>query len=194
MDGINKADSDYALEKTHRTLSESIDTSQVPCVFISYQRKDEDYASEIADYIKSKEIDVYFDLDDSDLKLQRQLNNSSRVTSSIQKGLSESDYMIVIVSPTTYKSPWVPFEIGYAYDDMGHDMKILRHKGIDKRTFPQYLQVREVLNGRLALFSFINSIRSSHRIYESLKKGGKTKFSVLMLLVGWTVIWITNEL
>jgi len=175
MDGINKADKDYTFNTAIRTLSKSLNNSKVPCVFISYQRHDEDYASEIANYLKSREIDVYVDLTDMDLRLARQLNKPERVTSSIKKGLNESDYMLVIVSSTTYKSPWVPFEIGYAYESMGDNMKILRHKGLDRDSLPHYLQVREVLNGRIPLAQFVGSIRSSYRIYESLSKAGKTK-------------------
>ncbi len=106
---------------------ESISNNEVPYFFISYQRKDEEYASVVADYITSKQIDVCFDLENNDLKQINQTANPLAVTNSIKKGLNESDYMLVIVSPDTYRFSWVPFEVGYAYDMKGDKMKILRH-------------------------------------------------------------------
>jgi hypothetical protein len=175
MRGINRAIKDGdKLEKATRILFE-IQKEDVPCIFISYQRKDEKYASDVADYITSKQLDVYFDLEDNDLKQINQTANPLAVTNSIRKGLNQSQYMIVIVSPTTSTSPWVPFEVGYAFDKKGDKMKILRHKGILKSSMPAYLKVKELLNGTASLNRFLNTIRKNHFIYESLEKGGKIK-------------------
>jgi TIR domain len=174
MDGINRALKSQTLNKAWRTL-ESISNKEVPCIFISYQRKDEEYASDVADYIISKQLDVYFDLEDNDLKQINQTTNPLAVTNSIKKGLNESDYMLVIVSPNTYLSLWVPFEVGYAYDKKGDKMKILRHKGILKSSMPAYLKVRELLNGTASLNRFLRSVRQENLLYEKLEKGGKVK-------------------
>ncbi len=174
MDGINRALKSQTLNKAHRIL-ESISNNDVPCIFISYQRKDEEYAKEVANYIISKQLDVYFDIEDNDLKQINQIANPLAVTNSIRKGLNQSQYMIVIVSPTTSTSPWVPFEVGYAFDKKGDKMKILRHKGILKSSMPAYLKVKELLNGTASLNRFLNTIRKNHFIYESLEKGGKIK-------------------
>jgi len=174
MEGINRALLSQTINKAWRTL-ESISNKEVPCIFISYQRKDEDYASDIADYIISKQLDVYFDLEDNDLKQINQTRNPLAVTNSIKKGLNESDYMLVIVSPDTYRSLWVPFEVGYAYDKKGDKMKILRHKGILKSSMPAYLKVKELLNGTASLNRFLRSVRQENLLYEKLEKGGKVK-------------------
>jgi len=175
MKGINRALKTEPLEKAFRTRLESISDKDVPCIFISYQRRDEEYASDVADYIISKQLDVYFDLEDNDLKQINQTANPVAVTNAIRKGLNKSDYMIVIVSPTTATSPWVPFEVGYAFDKKGDKMKILRHKGLSKSSMPAYLKVKELLNGTASLNRFLNSIRKEHLIYETLEKGGKVK-------------------
>ncbi len=175
MEGINRALKKEPLEKAFRTLLEEVSDKDIPCIFISYQRKDEEYANDVADYITSKQLDVYFDLEDNDLKQINQTANPLAVTNSIKKGLNQSDYMVVIVSPNTYKSLWVPFEVGYAYDKKGDKMKILRHKGILKSTMPAYLRVKELLNGTASLNRFLSSIRQRHMIYEKLEKGGKVK-------------------
>ena len=175
MKGVNRALADQGLNKAFRIL-ESIEDDHVPCIFISYQRKDEGYASEVADYIMSKQIDVYFDLEDNDLKLSNQRNNPKAVTDAIRNGLNRSDYILVIVSPDTYRSLWVPFEVGYAFDKKGGKMKVLRHKGISKTSMPAYLKVKEMLHGTRALNSFLNAIRKKHHIYESLlEKGERVK-------------------
>lgn len=175
MEGINRALKNQSIEKSFREIFESINSTDVPCVFISYQRKDESYASDVAKYIMSMQVDVYFDLEDNDLKQISQIINPEAVTNAIRKGLNQSDYMIVIVSPNTYTSPWVPFEVGYAYDKKGDKMKILRHKGILKESLPSYLKVKELLDGAASLNRFLGSIRKEHFIYESLEKGGKVK-------------------
>ncbi|HKC68237.1 MAG TPA: toll/interleukin-1 receptor domain-containing protein [Bacteroidia bacterium] len=175
LEGINRALKDQRLNKAERLFS-SINNTEVPCVFISYQRDDEDYAKEVADYITSKQMDVYFDLEDNDLKKYNQANNPKAVTNAIKKGLNQSDYMLVIVSPSTYKSLWVPFEVGYAFDDKGEKMKILRHKDISKTILPSYLKVKEMLNGTISLNKFLDSVRKGRRIYENLLlKGEKIK-------------------
>lgn len=172
MEGINRALKNQKLNKAYRIL-ESISNDEVPCVFISYQRKDEEYAQEVADYITSKQLDVYFDLEDNDLKQKNQVSNPQGVTDAIRKGLNQSKYMIVIVSPNTYRSLWVPFEVGYAFDKKGDKMKILRHKGIDKDSMPSYLKVKELLHGAVSLNRFLTSIRNEHSIYESLLEKGE---------------------
>lgn len=174
MEGINRALKSQTLNKSHR-IFESISNDDVPCVFISYQRKDEEYAEEVANYIISKQLDVYFDLEDNDLKQQNQIANPKGVTNAIRKGLNQSQYMIVIVSPNTYRSLWVPFEVGYAFDKKGEKMKILRHKGIEKSKIPDYLKLKELLQGTKSLNRFLDSIRKENFIYESLEKGGKIK-------------------
>ncbi|OYZ00128.1 MAG: hypothetical protein B7Y37_11525 [Sphingobacteriia bacterium 28-36-52] len=174
MEGINRALKSQTLNKSPR-IFESISNDDVPCVFISYQRKDEEYAEEVANYITSKQLDVYFDLEDNDLKQQNQIANPKGVTNAIKKGLNQSQYIIVIVSPNTYRSLWVPFEVGYAFDKKGEKMKILRHKGIEKSRMPDYLKVKELLQGTISLNRFLDSIRKENLIYESLEKGGKIK-------------------
>lgn len=173
MKGINRVLKRQQLNRTARIILESISDDDVPCIFVSYQREDEEYAREVADYIMSKQLDVYFDLEDSDLKKGNQRNNPQGVTDSIKKGLNQSEYMIVIVSPNTYRSLWVPFEVGYAFDKKEDKMKILRHKGINKAAMPAYMKVKELLNGTTSLNRFLDSIRKTYLVYESLIEKGE---------------------
>jgi len=174
MEGTNRAlKADYIIEKSFRTFS-GIEEKLVPCFFICYQRKDEIFAKKVAEYILYKTFDVYFDLEDNDLKQKNQSSDPKFVTNAIRIGLNKSDYMIVIVSPNTYKSLWVPFEIGYAYDKIKDaNMKILRHKEIERNSMPAYLSVKEILHGTTSLNKFLNSIRKQWPIYEDLLEKGE---------------------
>ncbi|MNU46045.1 TIR domain protein [compost metagenome] len=169
MEGVNRADK---LERFIRTFSENKE-GDVPCIFISYQRNDEEYAKEIANYIKDHQIDVFLDLDDIDLQKNR---DPKSVTHSITSALNKSNYMLVIVSSSTYDSPWVPFEIGYAYDNMRDKMKILRHKNLSKFRLPEYLKTKEILNGTQSLNQFLRSVRRSRQfLYESAQLNESVK-------------------
>lgn len=167
MEGRNRADN---IDRLFRLLSEEKEEN-VPCVFISYQRKDEDFASAVADYIKDHQIDVFFDLEDINLKKS---HSPERVTNSIKEGLNKSNFMLVIVSPTTYESPWVPFEIGYAYDHMGAKMKILKHRNLPESGLPDYLKTKDLLHGFQSLNSFLAIVRSQYELYESIIQKGHT--------------------
>lgn len=157
MKGINRAEKGI---KESRLYTESKDKN-TPCIFISYQRKDEEFVEKVVDFIKEQSIDVYFDLED--IKLAKQ-NDPKMVTNAITKGLNESNYMVVVTSENTYKSPWVPFEIGYAYVSMGNNLKMLKHKNQSK--VPDYLKVKELMNNFADLRIFLQSIQNSHNISE----------------------------
>jgi hypothetical protein len=115
----------------------------IKCVFISHQQRDKDAAKKIADYLINIGIDVYFDNYDKDLKIHHQTNNAKAVTDSIRKGINNSSHMLVIVSPNTLHSTWVPFEIGYGYDKT--DLNVLCLKGIPKGSLPEYLKSAEIV-------------------------------------------------
>ncbi len=167
MEGRNRANH---LDRTFRLLSEERETD-VPCIFISYQRKDEEFASAVADYIKEHQMDVFFDLEDINLKKS---NSPELVTNSIKAGLNKSNFMLVIVSPTTYESPWVPFEIGYAYDNMGTKMKILKHRDLPIQGLPDYLKTKYFLHGFQSLNAFLAIVRNQFKIYESIIQKGQS--------------------
>ncbi len=115
----------------------------VKCVFLSHQKKDGEDAKKIADYLINAGIDVYFDEYDKDLKIHHQANNAKAVTSSIKNGINNSSHMIVLVSPNTLYSTWVPFEIGYGYDRT--ELFTLCLKGISKGGLPEYLKSSTII-------------------------------------------------
>lgn len=133
----------------------------IKCIFISHQQKDKEEAKKIADYLIKAGIDVYLDVYDGDLRIYHQSNNARAVTDSIRKGINNSSHMLVLVSPNTLYSTWVPFEIGYGYDKT--DLFVLCLKGIPKGGLPEYVRsstiVRDIydLNNLISRISKINN-------------------------------------
>ncbi|MCK6611818.1 MAG: toll/interleukin-1 receptor domain-containing protein [Bacteroidia bacterium] len=115
----------------------------IKCVFISYQKKDRDAAIKVADYLQGAGIDVYIDIYDKELKLQHQNDNPKEVTKAICNGINNSSHMLVLVSPDTLYSTWVPFEIGYGYDKT--DLGVLCLKGIPKGKLPEYVRTATII-------------------------------------------------
>ncbi|WP_064967020.1 toll/interleukin-1 receptor domain-containing protein [Tenacibaculum ovolyticum] len=130
---------------------------RIKCVFISYQNNDKSHAKKVADYLLKAGINVYFDEYDSDLKLSNQSNNPGQVTNALTKGINNSSHMLVIVSPTTMKSNWVPFEIGYGYDKT--DLSVLTLKGIPKNAIPDYIKTANIIRDIWDLNTLISNLR-----------------------------------
>ena len=86
-------------------------------VFISHQKKDKKEAKEIADYLKTVGIEVYFDEYDRELQIATETDNPKAVVSAIKKGINNSTHMLCLISKNTLFSKWVPFEVGYGYDN-----------------------------------------------------------------------------
>jgi hypothetical protein len=115
----------------------------VKCVFISYQQKDKSAAIKVAEYLQSIGLDIYFDQYDTELRVQHQANNPKKVTELICRGINNSSHMLVIVSPNTINSTWVPFEIGYGFEKT--DLNILCLKGIPKGSLPEYMRTAPII-------------------------------------------------
>ena len=125
----------------------------IKCVFISHQRKDKTVARAIADYIKNAGVDVYFD--EYDKSIDR--SNPDKLTASIKRGIDFSNYMLVLISPNTLNSKWVPWEVGYGYDKV--ELSVLTLKGIKEELLPEYLKTTKVRRNYTALQSLIQHIK-----------------------------------
>jgi hypothetical protein len=134
------------------------------CVFISHQKKDSTYCSKIADYIKSVGLDVYFDEYDTDLKIAVQNDNPKKVVNAIKIGIQNSTHMLCVISPNTLYSKWVPFEVGYGYDNT--KILVLTLKGIKKEDLPHYVRAVPVLRDIYDINRFIEN-QKDRFIFES---------------------------
>lgn len=150
MAAINRAISNY------RLFSETRKAQNVKCVFISYQQSDKLICKKIADYLINADIDVYFDENGADLKIHRQTNNPHGVVNSIKKGINLSSHMLVVVSHNTINSSWVPWEVGYGYDNT--TLGVLTLKGIDDNKLPDYLKTVQIIRGTKSLNIYLADI------------------------------------
>lgn len=129
-----------------------------PRVFISHQKKDSDVAAKIADYLLDAGVDVYFDQYDS--SINRADPNS--VVNAIRTGIENSSHMLVLFSPNTFDSMWVPWEIGYAYNSL-IALNVLRLKGVPKDKLPEYLKVVKVILDIWDLNQLISNLTKKDR-------------------------------
>lgn len=128
----------------------------IKCVFISYQKNDFVAAKKIADYLLNSGVDIYFDEYDKDLKLHHQKGKPREVTKAICNGINNSSHMLVVVSPNTLYSTWVPFEIGYGYDQT--DLGVLCLKGIPKGSLPEYVRAAPIVRDIYDLNRFVSQV------------------------------------
>jgi len=133
----------------------------VKCIFISHQQKDKEAAKKIADYLLKAGIDVYFDEYDKDLKLHNQTGNPKAVTQAICNGVNNSSHMLVLVSPNTLYSSWVPFEIGYGFDKT--ELSVLCLKGIQVGGLPDYVRTARIIRDIYDLNLAITTIKGKTR-------------------------------
>lgn len=164
--GFNKAET---FDKLFWLL-ESKNVKERPCVFLSHKKEDKDECRKIAEYLKEAEIDYYLDELDEDLQRAAIQDNPELITESIKKGIRESTHMLVVVSEKTYRSEWVPFEIGYGHSailDKGLEegikdnkikLSVLTLKDISEKTLPDYLRVGYIIRGTKSLNDYISKI------------------------------------
>lgn len=133
-------------------------TTDSPRVFISHQKKDSDIARKIADYLEDAGIDIYFDQYDNTIDR----SNPESVVQAIRYGIENSSHMLVVFSPNTLGSMWVPWEIGYAYNSHVN-LGVLRVKSVPKNELPEYLKVVKVVSDIWDMNQFISNLTKADR-------------------------------
>lgn len=166
-----------------RLLGSKKEISNRTCIFISHKKEDRIQAKRIADYILSKDIDVYFD--EYDPKLTPTVRKESeKLVGVINKGLKESSHMICIISSKTIGSWWVPFEIGHVWGKgmQRENMRANILKGIDPLKIPSYVDIIERLNTYKELDKFLSTInpKSKELLADSYKIASKHPLSDIM--------------
>ena len=158
--GINRALSDnWLLFENRRLLNDSEYKKNRTCIFISHKKEDANEAKELADYIIDSGIDIYFDENNPTLNNPEKNTDPIIVTNEINKALDRSTHMICVISEKTKESWWVPYEIGYAWNNNGftnNNMAILLIKSINK--LPEYLFLTEKIDSITRLKSYLKKV------------------------------------
>jgi len=166
--GYNKAE---ILDKLSWIL-EKEEIKKRPCVFLSHKKEDKPACRKIAKYLSDAKIDYYLDEEDTILQQAVDTSDANKITESIKKGITESSHMLVIVSEKTYKSQWVPFEVGYGHSslvDGTNDklkLSILTLKDLSKKDLPTFMQVGNILRGTKSLNRYISQV--SNKLEKSM--------------------------
>ncbi len=159
-------------------------------MFLSHKKEDKPECRKIADYFKDAEIDYYLDELDDALQQAAVAGDASLITESIKKGIRKSSHMLVVVSEKTYKSHWVPFEVGYGHaaivdkplEEGKHNDKIrlsiLTLKDIAEKELPDFMQVGHIIKGTKSLNEYISLI--TNRLEKSLVTEGRLISNVRM--------------
>jgi len=166
--GFNKSDLIESIRWEIKSLNDNT-IRERPCVFLSHKREDKEACKSIASYFKDAGIDYYLDEEDKSLQYASSINDPIKITESIKKGIRESTHMMVVVSEKTYKSLWVPFEVGYGHASildlekitLNEDhikLSVLILKDLAEKTLPDYLQVGYLIKGTKSLNNYISKI------------------------------------
>ncbi|GEM48711.1 toll/interleukin-1 receptor domain-containing protein [Deinococcus cellulosilyticus] len=112
------------------------------CVFISYKGDDLDVAKDIANYLTSVGINIFFDREHDLLTHANTQNDYDTVVSYIEAGISISSHMLAVVSDKTKNSWWVPFEIGSARRKSTEIAHVVTKEVFD---LPAFLRISEII-------------------------------------------------
>lgn len=133
-------------------------------------------AKAAAETIMAMGINVYFDEYDKDLKAAVVSNSHSGLVSCIDKGISLSTHLLGIITRNTYKSWWVPYEIGGAHGQKKKCAHLIR-KTVSN--LPSYIRIAPILIDFVALRKWLNPIAptlmSSILVEASVQEMKKSK-------------------
>lgn len=157
----------FGLSDSQRFLEKRAQ-SERPCVFLSHASVDKPVVRRIADWIKDRDVNVYFDEEDRDLKAAMHMGASQAVVKCIQDGLNKSDYALCVMSRNTLESQWVPYEIGYsASQSKPLALAVLS----EVSRLPQFYSLATVLPDINQLDSWLDSIlRGTSLLLDSVQK------------------------
>lgn len=171
MSGINRArptlEVGFASYDSNKSFSIE---RQKPCIFLSHISVDKEDAEKLAKYIMEKaDIDVYLDIYDKELQNAVVLQDPSKITALIERGIASSTHAMCLISEKTVNSWWVPYELGYAKKS-GKEICSLKLKGDVK--LPEFLKIGDLIYGTKSLNEYIEKI-----IAEARRTKGETNIN-----------------
>ena len=120
-----------------------------PRVFISHSSKDKAFVEALVEQLKEAGVETWFDA--------HQLQPGDSIVQGIQDGLSDSDYLVVVISHNSVASKWVQAELNAAF------MRAIEGKGttlipirIDDAELPPLIADRVYIDFRA---SFMDGLR-----------------------------------
>lgn len=156
--GKNRANTryyDYVFENVTRNKK---------CIFISHKSEDKYAAQCIGEFLKNAGLDIYLDINDTELQQATNEQNAAEIVNHIEEALSISTSILVLITENTKESWWVPYEIGYAKKGK-KDIASLLLKNVDD--FPDYLKIEKTLRGLEDLKKYLQELDIFTSCYEN---------------------------
>ena len=106
-------------EEVHKAeeKKDEIISSPKPAVFISHSSQDKSIARRLAGDLTKKEIKVWLD--------EHKILAGAPIQDEIEKGVKESDFIILLMSKNSFNSNWVKLEVQVAKNKEFHQQKIV---------------------------------------------------------------------
>ena len=115
--------------------------------FVSYAHEDSALVDQICERLSSAGLQFFRDTKD--------ISWGGRISSDVQQALERAGGVVVVVSPASVKSQWVPYEIGYATALRKPILPFLTHPSID---LPGYLADLRSISDLDAIGTFIGQV------------------------------------
>jgi hypothetical protein len=85
-------------------------------VFISHSSQDRDFVNQLARNLESMGMKVWS---------ERDVQLGASLTEEIERGIEQSQHMLLVVSPNSLNSPWANFEVGVVLSKVAHSPEML---------------------------------------------------------------------
>jgi hypothetical protein len=125
-------------------------------VFISYSHVDVDIADKIANILDELGIEYYLD--------KKNIKWGQVIDESVSSGLLACKYLIVLISPASHQSDWVPYEVGQAKAHVKKVLPFLVHPSVDIPSYLSNLHCISSLGKIREFFSNINPLYLDNRL------------------------------
>ncbi len=135
-----------------------------PYVFISYSTIDAEVAESIASLLEVMDIEYFLD--------KKEIQWGDRIEGTIRKKIGDCSHLVVIVSPASVQSPWVPYEVGQARALDKILLPYLTHPSINLPSFLANLHYVSEMEGVRAFFDKLSREQGKHRRVRPTPKPG----------------------
>jgi hypothetical protein len=130
-------------------------------VFVSYSHIDSKFVQELAAVLDAKKVPHFLD--------KKSIEWGDSIPRAVEEGLQDSSHLIVVVSPASLKSSWVPYEIGLARAMGLKILPLLTHPSLDLPGFIATLSHKSTLDEIAGFFD--ENVRRSSTLELSLMAG-----------------------
>ncbi len=125
-------------------------------LFISYSHQDKDFVRDLCADLDRSGVSYFLD--------EKEIEWGISIGKSVTEGLSRTAGILLILSPGSLKSAWVPFEIGYASARGKQVLPLLTHPALDP---PGYLGDIKYFVGKDAAIKYFQSTAWRQRAHTA---------------------------